>query len=106
MAQANVIYWRDIPTQIVAGKGRKAIKRQLTDRFMVAVDKAAMNGGASDTDAYLAEWRKAPHALDDHPDTAQAVENLAQLFEDDYPTSRLADLARNNGHAPDITDTK
>ena len=104
MTEVNIIYWRDIPTQIVAGKGRKAIKRQLADRFMVAVDKAAMNGDASDTDAYLAEWRKAPHPLDDNSDTAEAVENLALQFEADYPNSRLADIARNNGHTPNTSD--
>lgn len=106
MAEASIIYWRDIPTQIVAGKGRKAIKRQLADRFMVAVDKAAMNANASDTDAYLAEWRKAPHPLDNNPDTAQAVENLALQFEEDYPSSRLADIARNNGHARDASESE
>ncbi len=101
MAEANIIYWRDIPTQIVAGKGRKAIKRQLANRFMVAVDKAAMNGNASDTDAYLVEWRKAPHPLDDNLATAEAVESLALKFEEDYSNSRLADIARNNGHIPE-----
>lgn len=99
MSNATIIYWRDIPTQIVLGKGRKAIKHQLTNRFMVAVDKAAMNSDAADTDAYLAEWRKAPHPLAEGANHI-SVEQLATELEAAYPTSRLADLARNGGNEP------
>ena len=101
MGSANVIFWRDIPTQIVSGKGRKATKHQLSDRFMVAVDKAAMNGGASDTDAYLAEWRKVAHDLNtENNSVEEAVKELAETLEKEYPTSRLAALAQNEGREP------
>ena len=100
MSEATIIYWRDIPTQIVFGRGRKAIKHQLSDRFMVAVDKAAMNAGRADTDAYLAEWRKSPHPVENE-DPKSAVQQLADFLETSYPTSRLADLARNGGSEAD-----
>ena len=35
------------------------VKRMLADRFQEAIDMAAMRGGASDTDSYLADWRRA-----------------------------------------------
>ncbi len=98
MSTITIIYWRDIPTQIVSGRGRKAIKHQLTDRFMVAVDKAAMTAGKTDTESYLADWRKTPPANSDQDDLT--VPQLAELLENDYPTSRLADLARNGGNEP------
>lgn len=93
---ATIIYWRDIPTQIIAGRGRKAIKRPLADRFLVAVDKAAMVSGASDTDAYLEAWRKVPVEAPGHG-PEEAVTALADRLEADYPATRLAELARNGG---------
>lgn len=60
MANVTVVYWRDIPAQVIVGKGRRAAKAQLPERFEQAIDRAAMKTGAAGTDAYLAEWRKAP----------------------------------------------
>jgi hypothetical protein len=60
MAQMTVVYWRDIPAQVIVKQGRKAAKRQLPERFEQAIDRCAMKVGARDTDAYLAEWRRRP----------------------------------------------
>ena len=94
--KATIIYWRDIPTQIAVGTGRKAAKVQLADRFMVAVDKAAMQSGATDTDAYLADWRRAEIDVPD-ASPADAAAELAGRIETDYPATRLAELARAGG---------
>jgi hypothetical protein len=96
MTDAIVIYWRDIPTQVVIGSGRKAVKRPLADRFLVAVDKAAMADNATSTDAYLEDWRKLPTRAPDLPPDA-AAEALASQIEAEYPATRLADLARHGG---------
>ncbi len=96
MNEATIIYWRDIPTQIVAGRGRKAIKHQLGNRFMVAVDKAAMASGASDTAAYLEGWCKKPMPIASE-DVAAGIKKLAAEIEQQYPNSRLAELARLGG---------
>ena len=103
MSDLTVIYWRDIPTQIVAGRGRKAIKQQLADRFMVAVDKAAMSDGATNADAYLEDWRKVPRAVS-QDDVKSALEQLANQIENDYPASRLAELARQGGKENEKSD--
>ena len=62
MANLTIIYWRDIPAQVVAeeGRGRKRqqAKIELPQRFAIAIDAAAMRDGADSTDDYLAEWRK------------------------------------------------
>lgn len=52
------VYWRDIPAQVIVGKGRRGAKVPLPERFEQAIDRAAMRVGARDADAYLAEWRK------------------------------------------------
>lgn len=59
MAQRIVVYWRDIPAQVIVRQGRTAEKRELPQRFIQAIDRCAMRVGARDSDAYLAEWRRA-----------------------------------------------
>ena len=59
MAQLTVVYWRDIPAQVIVKKGRDAAKVQLNERFEKAIDRAAMRANLRDTDSYLAEWRRA-----------------------------------------------
>ena len=58
MTERVIVYWRDIPAQVIVRHGRKAAKRELSPRFVQAIDACAMRVGAVDTDAYLAEWRK------------------------------------------------
>ena len=41
MAKSTIIYWRDIPSQVVVKQGRNSTKAQLSKRFMEAIDKAA-----------------------------------------------------------------
>jgi hypothetical protein len=59
MAQLIVVYWRDIPAQVIVKKGRDTAKIQLTERFEKAIDRAAMKAKLRDTDSYLNEWRRA-----------------------------------------------
>ena len=33
MAKLTIVYWRDIPAQVIVKAGRNAAKRQLADRF-------------------------------------------------------------------------
>ena len=93
---ATVIYWRDIPTQVIVGDGRGSAKRQLAERFMVAVDKAAMASGGTSADDYLEDWRKVATTAPD-VDPEAAADLLAQELEEAYPATRLADLARHGG---------
>ena len=58
MAQLTIVYWRDIPAQVIVKAGRQSAKRQLTERFEKAIDRAAMRANLRDTDSYLAEWAK------------------------------------------------
>ena len=59
MADRIIVYWRDIPAQVIIKKGRTTAKRELSLRFTEAIDMCAMRTGAAETDDYLAEWRKA-----------------------------------------------
>ena len=52
MAALSIVYWRDIPAQVIVKAGRRTAKRQLPERFQVAIDKAAMRSKAAGPDAY------------------------------------------------------
>ena len=57
MPDVTVVYWRDIPAQVIVGKGRSGSKVQLSERFEQAFDRCAMKIGAMVADAYMAVWR-------------------------------------------------
>lgn len=96
MAEVTIVYWRDIPAQIIVGKGRAASKVKLTERFEQAIDRCAMKIGAKDADAYLAEWRKAvPFTVDG--DAAEVAAAEAAKLEEAYPNDRLKALINADG---------
>ncbi len=96
MPEVTIVYWRDIPAQVIVGKGRRGAKRPLPERFEQAIDRCAMKIGARDTDAYLAEWRKAPpyEVAGDPEDVATAE---AARLETAYDDARLRMLIANDG---------
>ena len=98
MANVTIVYWRDIPAQVIVGKGRRGTKKQLSERFEQAIDRAAMKSGAAGTDDYLAEWRKAdPYAVDGTD--ADVAEAEAARLEAEYDKDRLMELINNDGRA-------
>ena len=98
MADVTIVYWRDIPAQVIVGKGRRGTKRPLPERFEQAIDRAAMKTGAAGTDEYLAEWRKAaPYPVDGaDPEVAEAE---ALRLDREYGQDRLKVLIDNGGWA-------
>ena len=99
MPQVIIVFWRDIPAQVIVGKGRRGAKRQLPERFEQAIDRAAMKIGAEDTDAYLAEWRKAaPVEVEGDSDDAVADAELARI-DAEYDRARIKALIDNDGWA-------
>jgi hypothetical protein len=65
MATLTVIWWRDIPAQVLARDGRRASKVVLHPRFQVAIDKAASRAGKRAYNDYIEEWRKVARACGD-----------------------------------------
>jgi len=99
MPDVTIVYWRDIPAQVIVGKGRRGgAKAALPERFEQAIDRCAMKIGAKDSDAYLAEWRKAaPVPREGEPD-ALAREEAARI-DAEYGPERLRILIDNAGWA-------
>ena len=96
MPEITIVYWRDIPAQVIVGTGRRASKAQLPERFEQAIDRCAMKTGAKDTDSYLADWRKASQPAVDGEAKAVAEAALSKL-ESEYDSARIAKLIENGG---------
>ena len=96
MADLIIVYWRDIPAQVIVRKGRQNAKRELSLRFTEAIDMCAMRTGAAETDDYLAEWRKAdPTPVGDDLE-AEADKALTDI-ETKYNRERLVALVKAGG---------
>jgi hypothetical protein len=99
MANRVILYWRDIPTQVIVKAGRQSAKRELPLRFIEAVDMAAMRSGAAGTDAYLNDWRRSdPEPCGDDME-AEADAAFAKL-DGEYTKERLVALVKNSGREP------
>lgn len=98
MANVTIVYWRDMPAQVIIGKGRRATKAALPERFEQAIDRAAMKSGAAGSDAYLEGFRKAdPYTVDG--DDGPAAKAEAQRIDAEYDAERLKTLIANDGWA-------
>ena len=96
MADLIVVYWRGIPAQVIVRKGRQNAKRELPLRFTEAIDMCAMRTDARDTDAYLADWRKAdPVPVSD--DLEAEADRAAAALNGEYTRERLVALVKAGG---------
>jgi hypothetical protein len=101
MAQLITIWWRAIPAQVTVRDGRRKASVQLTDRFQIAIDRAAVRAGKETTDEYLAEWHR---TVDDCGDDLQVeAEEAAAQLESTYTEAVLADLVSRGGLTGDET---
>ena len=95
----TILFWRDIPAQVVVKSGRAAARRLLSPRFAEAIDMAAMRSDAKDSEAYLAEWRRS----DPRP-CGSAIESeadqAASAIEAAYDDHRLSALVKTGGREP------
>ena len=95
MSKKIIIYWRDIPSQVVVKQGRISVKKQLSKRFMEAIDSAAMRAGRQGSEEYLEDWRRQIETCKGDPQTIAdiTVEELENSFSD----NTLKTLIKNKG---------
>jgi len=94
MAEYQITYWKNIPSMVSAREGRRErAKAELSERFQLAIDEAAMRAGLIGTDAYLEQWRR-----DDWQTRPGSVEEVAAAvaaeLEAEFTPERLARLLR------------
>ena len=101
MAKSTIIYWRDIPSQVVVKQGRNSAKVQLSERFMEAIDKAAMRAGRQGSKEYLEDWRRVIETCLGDPKTV--AHTIAKELEQMYPDDILQAMVKNKGLKIDQT---
>jgi len=97
MAKLTIVYWRDIPAQVIGKAGRRTVRRQLSDRFQQAVDRAAMRAGRGSSDLYLSEWRRESREVAG-ADLEAEVDRIADEFEAALSDEDLLRLVRSKGN--------
>lgn len=97
-AKLITVYWRDIPAQVIAKRGRSTAKVQLTERFQVAIDRAAMRAGKGSSDKYLEDWRRDAVALDGDLETS--AQTLASELEAAFDDDLLERMVKAGGLKP------
>ena len=80
-----MIAWRNIPAQVTAADGKRNARAALPERFMLAIDEAAMRAGLSGSDDYLAEWQRTKRecGADLEREVADEVTRLEESFSPD-----------------------
>ena len=94
-ATLTVIWWRDIPAQVVAKERRETHKIVLHPRFQVAIDRAAKKAGMDEWSVYLEQWRREQRPCGD--DLKAEVEAEAKRLEAEYPKEILNRLVETGG---------
>ena len=97
MVKLILISWRDIPSQVIAQRGRRREKAMLSQRFQEAIDRAAMRAGKGSSDAYIAEWRRDRKTLETDDDLGVIARAEADRLEAEHPDERLHRMIKNHG---------
>jgi hypothetical protein len=104
MPKKTLIYWRDIPSQVIVQRGRKREKALLSARFQEAIDRAAMRAGKGSSDAYLSEWCRKPSSFESDTELSDLAAAEVARLEAEYSDELLLELIRNHGVAGDRMD--
>ena len=97
MAKKTLIYWRDIPSQVIVQRGRKREKALLGSRFQEAIDRAAMRAGKGSSDAYMSEWCRKSSSIESDAELSEIAAEEVQRLEAEFSDELLLQLIRNHG---------
>lgn len=97
MAERVIVYWRDIPSQVILKQGRLKGKALLSEKFQEAIDKAAIRAGKAGTDDYVAEWHRVTSTVEVGADLDEAARQAVALLEAQFPPEVLEQVIRNGG---------
>lgn len=96
MAQLKIVYWRDIPGQVVIREGRRSTRLRLPGRFLQAIERAAYRLKKKQQDALFEPWHDVTQPLDGADIRIQA-RRLVQQLESHYTEEVLETLIRASG---------
>ncbi len=96
MAEYQITYWQEIPSLVTARQGRRnRASVELSQRFQVAIDEAAMRSGMTGTDAYMEQWHRSEWS--DRAGTPEEVAAaVAAEIETEYTAERIREILRSH----------
>lgn len=97
MAQLKIVFWRDIPGQVVFKEGRRNTRLRLPARFMKAIERAAYRLKKQSKDALFDPWHDVTQTFDG--DVREQAHLLIEQLEEDYSDAVLEQLVRAAGKA-------
>jgi hypothetical protein len=92
-----VIYWRDIPAQVLVHVAGTTQRHLLATRYQKAIDKAARVAGLTDYHRYIQEWRRVVLPLDNTADSDAGVAATIADIDANHDRATLAALVRSGG---------
>jgi hypothetical protein len=73
MGTYRVLYWQEIPSQVVASDDDGDVRLPMPPRFLEHIDEAASARGLTGGDDYLAQWQ-----WGDEEERAGTAQNIAE----------------------------
>ena len=95
MAQLKIVYWRDIPGQVVFKQGRRNTRLRLSARFMKAIERAAYRLKKQNKDALFEPWHDIAQII--NGDVKEQAQLLVRQIEVQYSEAVLDKLIRASG---------
>ena len=95
MAQLKIVFWRDIPGQVVIRRGRRSTRLRLPPRFSRAIERAAYRLKKKQQDALFEPWHDVAQPFSGNVE--QQAEELLRSLDKYYTDEVLETLIRANG---------
>ena len=95
-----LVYWRDIPAQVLVQRGRDRGKAILSHRFQAAIDRAAMRAGKGGSKEYMEDWRRESTAFEGTGSLQEHAQSIAAEIETQFSDDDIKRLIKNKGLRP------
>ena len=92
-----LVFWRDIPAQVLVRRGRDKAKVMLSNRFQVAIDRAAMRAGRGGSEQYLEDWRRETSLSETQGTLSDVAASIASEIEKRFSVEDIKTLIKNKG---------
>ena len=95
--RCTVIWWHDIPSQVLVRDGDQTLKVELPARFQHAIDRAATGGGRAGSGSYMEGWTRAERPCSS--DLQAALDAEVAALDERFPPGELERIiAAARGH--------
>jgi hypothetical protein len=95
VAKLKIVYWNDIPGQVVIREGGRSTRLRLSPCFMKAIERAAYRLKKKDKNAVFDPWHAVDQPFDG--DVREQAKILVVQLEEQYSEAILDKLMRASG---------